>query len=109
MRYARFFARPDFFYFLVLGSADPIFSKTGIKIKLLSLNFIFFIAADRNFPPHSEIKYRTFFAGELCAGTEIKMKRLESPPSGHCMIVARVPVAPPTIRRHTVSKTKPVL
>ena len=61
--------RPDFFYFLVLGSADPIFSKTGIKIKLLSLNFIFFIAADRNFPPHSEIKYRTFFAGELCAGT----------------------------------------
>ena len=51
--------RPDFFYFLVLGSADPIFSKTGIKIKLLSLNFIFFIAADRNFPPHSEIKYRT--------------------------------------------------
>ena len=54
--------RPDFFYFLVLGSADPIFSKTGIKIKLLSLNFIFFIAADRNFPPHSEIKYRTFFA-----------------------------------------------
>ena len=56
---------PDFFYFLVLGSADPIFSKTGIKIKLLSLNFIFFIAADRNFPPHSEIKYRTFFAGEL--------------------------------------------
>ena len=62
-------ARPDFFYFLVLGSADPIFSKTGIKIKLLSLNFIFFIADDRNFPPHSEIKYRTFFAGELCAGT----------------------------------------
>ena len=46
-----------------------IFSKTGIKIKLLSLNFIFFIAADRNFPPHSEIKYRTFFAGELCAET----------------------------------------
>ena len=41
--------------------------------------------------------------------TEIKMKRLESPPSGHFMIVARVPVAPPTIRRHTVSKTKPVL
>ena len=40
---------------------------------------------------------------------EIKMKRLESPPSGHFMIVARVPVAPPTIRRHTVSKTKPVL
>ena len=61
--------RPDFFYFLVLGSADPIFSKTGIKMKLLSLNFIFFIAADRNFPPHSEIKYRTFFVGELCAGT----------------------------------------
>ena len=60
---------PDFFYFLVLGSADRIFSKTGIKIKLLSLNFIFFIAADRNFPPHGEIKYRIFFAGELCAGT----------------------------------------
>ena len=40
---------------------------------------------------------------------EIKMKRLESPPSGHFMIVARVPVAPPTIRRHTVSKTKLVL
>ena len=37
------------------------------------------------------------------------MKRLESPPSGHFMTVARVPVAPPTIRRHTVSKTKPVL
>ena len=44
-----------------------------------------------------------------CFQTEIKMKRLESPPSGHFMIVARVPVAPPTIRRHIVSKTKPVL
>ena len=41
--------------------------------------------------------------------SEIKMKRLESPPSGHFMIVARVPVAPPTIRRHIVSKTKPML
>ena len=40
---------------------------------------------------------------------EIEMKRLESPPSGHFMIVARVPVAPPTIRRHIVSKTKPGL
>ena len=40
---------------------------------------------------------------------EIKMKRLESPPSGHFMIVARVPVAPLTIRRHIVSETKPML
>ena len=40
---------------------------------------------------------------------EIKIKRLESPPSGHFMIVARVPVAPPTIRRHNGSKTKPML
>ena len=40
---------------------------------------------------------------------EIKMKRLESPPSGHFMIVARVPVAPVTIRRHIVSETKPML
>ena len=42
--------------------------------------------------------------------SEIKMKRLESPPSGRFMIVARgltVPVAPLTIRRHIVSETKP--
>ena len=37
------------------------------------------------------------------------MKRLESPPSGHFMIVARVPVAPLTIRRPIVSETKPML
>ena len=43
--------------------------------------------------------------------SEIKMKRLESPPSGHFMFVARVPVpvAPLTIRRHIVSETKPML
>ena len=39
---------------------------------------------------------------------EIKMKRLESPPSGRFRFVARVPVAPPTIR-HIVSKSKPML
>ena len=43
-----------------------------------------------------------------CVKPEIKMKRLESPPSGRFMFVARVPVAPPTIR-HIVSKSKPVL
>ena len=39
---------------------------------------------------------------------EIKMKRLESRPSGRFRFVARVPVAPPTIR-HIVSKSKPML
>ena len=39
---------------------------------------------------------------------EIKMKRLESPPSGRFRFVARVPVAPPTIR-HIVSKSKAML
>ena len=47
------------------------------------------------------------FGGFFC--TEIKMKRLESPPSGHFMFVVRVPVAPLTIRRHIVSETKPML
>ena len=32
--------RPEFFYFLVLGSADPKFWKSRIKIKLGSKSFI---------------------------------------------------------------------
>ena len=49
------------------------------------------------------------FRGKKSLESEIKMKRLESQPSGHFMIVARVPVAPLTIRRHIVSETKPML
>ena len=48
--------RPDFFYFLVLGSADPIFLKTRIKIKVTLICFIFIFSADVNFPPQNEIK-----------------------------------------------------
>ena len=48
--------RPDFFYFLVLGSADPIFLKTRIKIKVTLICFIFIFSADLNFPPQNEIK-----------------------------------------------------
>ena len=51
----------------------------------------------------------TVFFVPACFRPEIKMKRLESPPSGHFMIVARVPVAPLTIRCHIVSETKPML
>ena len=39
---------------------------------------------------------------------EIKMKRLESPPSGRIRFVASVPVAPPTIH-HIVSKSEAML
>ena len=48
--------RPGFFYFLVLGSADPIFLKTRIKIKVTLICFIFIFSADLNFPPQNEIK-----------------------------------------------------
>ena len=44
------------FYFLVLGSADPIFLKTRIKIKVTLICFIFIFSADLNFPPQNEIK-----------------------------------------------------
>ena len=47
---------PDFFYLLVLGSADPIFLKTRIKIKVTLICFIFIFSADLNFPPQNEIK-----------------------------------------------------
>ena len=47
---------PDFFYFLVLGSADPIFLKTRTKIKVTLICFIFIFSADLNFPPQNEIK-----------------------------------------------------
>ena len=50
------YIRPDFFYFLVLGSADPIFLKTRIKIKVTLICFIFIFSADLNFPPQNEIK-----------------------------------------------------
>ena len=43
-------------YFLVLGSADPIFLKTRIKIKVTLICFIFIFSADLNFPPQNEIK-----------------------------------------------------
>ena len=57
------------------------------------------------------VKYRAHSGAlsYLCyVQAEIKMKRLESPPSGRFMLVARVPVAPPTIR-HIVSKSKAML
>ena len=44
------------FYFLVLGSADPIFLKTRIKIKVTLICFIFIFSTDLNFPPQNEIK-----------------------------------------------------
>ena len=50
------YIRPDFFYFLVLGSADPIFLKTRIKIKVASICVIFIFSTDLNFPPQNEIK-----------------------------------------------------
>ena len=43
-------------YFLVLGSTDPIFLKTRIKIKVTLICFIFIFSADLNFPPQNEIK-----------------------------------------------------
>ena len=51
--------RPQFLYFLVLGTANPIFSKFKMKIKVLVPNFIFFIPADRTFSVRYEIKIRT--------------------------------------------------
>ena len=48
--------RPDFFYFLVLRSADPFFLKTRIKIKVTLICFIFIFSADLNFPLQNEIK-----------------------------------------------------
>ena len=53
--------RPEFFYFLVLGSADPNFWKSRIKIKLGSKSFIFILSADRLVPSTNEIKARTIF------------------------------------------------
>ena len=53
--------RPEFFYFLVLGSADPNFWKSRIKIKLGSTSFIFILSADRLMPSTNEIKARTIF------------------------------------------------
>ena len=54
----KFLIRPDFFYyFLVLWSADPIFLKTRIKIKMTLICFIFIFSADLNFPPQNEIKF----------------------------------------------------
>ena len=53
--------RPEFFYFLVLGSADPNFWKSRIKIKLGSKSFIFILSADRLMPSTNEIKARTIF------------------------------------------------
>ena len=53
--------RPEFFYFLVLGSADPNFSKSRIKIKLGSKSFIFILSADRLMPSTNKIKARTIF------------------------------------------------
>ena len=56
-----FTVRPEFFYFLVLGSADPNFWKSRIKIKLGSKSFIFILSADRLMPLTNEIKARTSF------------------------------------------------
>ena len=53
--------RPEFFYFLVLGSADPNFWKSRIKIKLGSKSFIFILSADRLMPSTNKIKVRTIF------------------------------------------------
>ena len=53
--------RPEFFYFLVLGSADPNFWKSRIKIKLGSKSFIFILSADRLMPSTNKIKARTIF------------------------------------------------
>ena len=53
--------RPEFFYFLVLGSADPKFWKSRIKIKLGSKSFIFILSADRLMPSTNKIKARTIF------------------------------------------------
>ena len=39
--------RPEFCFILVLGSADPIFSKMEIKIKVPLINFIFILSAGR--------------------------------------------------------------
>ena len=55
--------RPEFFYFLVLGSADPNFWKSRIKIKLGSKSFIFILSADRLMPSTNKIKARTIFLG----------------------------------------------
>ena len=55
--------RPEFFYFLVLGSADPNFWKSRIKIKLGSKSFIFILSADRLMPSTNKIKARTIFEG----------------------------------------------
>ena len=55
--------RPEFFYFLVLGSADPNFWKTRIKIKLGSNSIIFILSADRLMPSTNKIKARTIFEG----------------------------------------------
>ena len=55
--------RPVFFYFLVLGSADPNFWKSRIKIKLGSKSFIFILSADRLMPSTNKIKARTIFWG----------------------------------------------
>ena len=38
--------RPEFFYFLVLGRAYPIFLKIQIKIKVPLQNFIFIFPSD---------------------------------------------------------------
>ena len=53
--------RPELFYFLVLGSADPNFWKSRIKIKLGSKSFIFILPADRLMPSTNEIKARMIF------------------------------------------------
>ena len=53
--------RPEFFYFLVLGSADPNFWKSRIKIKLGSKSFIFILSADRLMPSTNEIKAQSIF------------------------------------------------
>ena len=55
--------RPEFFHFLVLGSADPNFWKSRIKIKLGSKSFTFILSADRLMPSTNEIKARTIFLG----------------------------------------------
>ena len=49
--------RPDFFYLLVLGSADPFFFlKTRIKIKVTLIFFFYIFSADLNFPPQNETR-----------------------------------------------------
>ena len=63
LKYFRMSFRPEFFYFLVLGSADPNFWKSRIKIKLGSKSFIFILSADRLMPSINEIKARTIFLG----------------------------------------------